>query len=255
MQPADTVPVLVFDLDKTVLSINTFPRWVLHLIIGTLPGVDVHRQVFLSLRVSFLLLRRKIGGLDHGRLLQLLQTEWHAAATGRGGTMASRFRAIMIQYVRPNLRSLLTMVASRQADAILATAALSDYADELGRELRFRHILTTPADDDPTKFVNSGARKRDRVLEFLKQRGWGGRPLILFTDHLDDLPLIRESSAVCWFGSQEDLATAEASAADTCFIFCRDESSDRLCAIVWSLADYAALVRPEVGRVREITAS
>ena len=170
--------------------------------------------------------------------------------------MASRFRAIMMQYVRPNLRSLLTMVAARQADAILATAALSDYADELGRELGFRHILTTPADDDPTKFVNSGARKRDRVLEFLKQRGWAGRPLILFTDHLDDLPLIRESSAVCWFGSREDLATAEASAADTCFVFCRDESSsDRLCAIVWSLADYAALVRPEVGRVQEITAS
>ncbi len=255
MRHADTAPVLVFDLDETVLSINSFPRWVLFLIVGTLPGIGVRRRVLLSLRVAFLLLRRKIGGIDHGRLLQQLQTVWQAAATDRAETMGSRFRTGLMQYVRPNLRSLLTMVAAGQVDAILATAALSDYAEGFGRELGFRHNLTTPADDDLSKFVNSGARKCARVLEFLKQRGWAGRPLILFTDHLDDLPLIRESSAVCWFGSREGLATADAAAADTCFVFCRDESSDRLCALVWSLADYAALVRPEVDRVQEITAS
>jgi phosphoserine phosphatase len=149
----------------------------------------------------------------------------------------------------------LAMVADGRVTAILATAALSDYAEELGRELGFRHILMTPAGHDPTQYVNSGTRKRDRVLDLLKQRGWVARPLILFTDHLDDLPLIRESSAVCWFGSREDLATADAFAADTCFVFSRDESSDRLCAIVWSLADYVALVRPKVGREQEITVS
>jgi phosphoserine phosphatase len=255
MQHADTAPVLVFDLDETVLSINSFPRWVLFLITGTLPGLGVSRRVLLSLRVSFLLLRRKIGGIDHGRLLQLLQTVWQAAATDRAETMGSRFRTDLMQYVRPNLRSLLTMVAAGQVDAILATAALSDYAEGFGRELGFHHSLTTPADDDPTKFVNSGTRKRDRVLEFLKQRDWAGRPLILFTDHLNDLPLIRESSAVCWFGSREDLAIADASAAETCFVSCRDESSDRLYAIVWSLADYAALVRKKAGREQEITVS
>jgi phosphoserine phosphatase len=255
MQHADTVPVLVFDLDETVLSINSFPRWVSHLIIGRLPGLGVRRRVLLSLRVSFLLLRRKIGSIDHRRLLQLLQTAWQAAATDRAETIGSRFRTDLMQYVRPNLQSLLTMVAAGQVDAILATAALSDYADGLGREFGFRNILMTPTGDDPTKFVNSGTRKRDRVLDFLKQRGWVDRPLILFTDHLDDLPLIRESSAVCWFGSREDLATADAFATDTCFVFSKDESSDRLCAIVWSLADYAALVRPKAGREQEITVS
>ena len=57
-----------------MLSINSFPRWVLYLIVGTTtPGIGVRRRVLLSLRVSFLLLRRKIGGIDHRRLLQLLQ--------------------------------------------------------------------------------------------------------------------------------------------------------------------------------------
>lgn len=255
MRPADAVPVLVFDLDETVLSINSFRRWVLFLIIGALPGIGFRRRVLLSLRVQLLLLRRKIGGIDHGRLLQLLQAVWQEAATDRGGTMARRFRAILMQYVRPNVRSLLAMVAAGEVDAILATGALSDYAQEFGRKLGFRHILTTPADDDPTKFVNSGARKRDRVLGYLKERGWAGRPLILFTDHLDDLPLMRASSAVCWFGSQKDLVTADASAADTCFVSCRDQSSGRLCAVVEILGDYAALARPAVGRVPEITSS
>jgi len=255
MRPADTAPILVFDLDETVLSINSFRRWVWFLIIGALPGIGFRRRVLLSLRVQLLLLRRKIGGIDHGRLLQLLQAVWQEAATDRGRTMARRFRAILIQYVRPNLRSLLALVAAGEADAILASAALSDYAEEFGRELGFRHILMTPASDDPTKFVNSGARKRDRVLGFLNERGWAGRPLILFTDHLDDLPLMRESSAVCWFGSREDLMTADASGADTCFVSCRDQSSDRLCAIVETLGNYAALARPDVGRVPEITSS
>jgi phosphoserine phosphatase len=255
MQHADTAPVLVFDLDETVLSINSFPRWVSYLIIGRLPGLGVRRRVLLSLRVSFLLLRRKIGGIDHRRLLQLLQTAWQAAATDRAETIGSRFRTDLMQYVRPNLQSLLTMIAAGQVDAILATAALSDYAEEFGRELGFRHILMTPAGDDPTTFVNSGTRKRDRVLEFLKQHDWAGRPLILFTDHLNDLPLIRESSAVCWFGSREELATADACAADACFVFSTDECSDRLFAIVWSLAHYAALVHPKAGREQEITVS
>ena len=255
MRPADGVPVLVFDLDETVLSINSFPRWVLFLIIGALPDIDFRRRVLLSLRVQFLLLRRKIGGIDHGRLLQELQAVWQAAATDHGETMTRRFRAILIQYVRPNLRRLLATVAAKRVDAILATAALSDYAAEFGRELGFRHMLMTPADNDPTRFVNSGVRKRDRVQGFLHERGWAGRPLILFTDHLDDMPLIRESSIVCWFGSPEVLAIADATAPGTRLVFCRDLSPDRLCAIMQTVGVYPTLADREADRVREITAS
>lgn len=255
MRPADPEPVLVLDLDETVLSVNSFPRWVLFLIFGALPGIDFRRRALLSLRVQVLLLRRKIGAIDHTRLLQRLQAVWQAAAQHRSEPMARHFQATLTQYVRPNLRPLLTLVAAGHSDAILATAALCDYAAGLGRELGFRHILTTPATDNPLGFLNSGAQKRDRVLALLIAYGWAGRPLILFTDHLDDLALMRESSAVCWFGSREDMATAAASAADTCFVFCPDLRSDRLCEIVRTLGIYAPLARPKLGRGQEITVS
>ena len=37
-------------------------------------------------------------------------------------------------------------------------------------------------------------------MALVHQRGWDGRPIIFFTDHAEDLPLIRLSRSVCWFG-------------------------------------------------------
>ncbi len=255
MQQAEQRPVLVFDLDETVLSINSFPRWAMFLVAGRLPGLGLRRRLALSVHAQLWLLRRKLGRIDHEMLLQHLQKAWRTAAIGRGDMIARRFQANLLRRVRPNLQELLASVAAGDVDAVLATAALGDYATALGQELGFRHVLVTPDADTPGAFVNSGARKRDRVLAFLQERGWADRPLILFTDHLDDLPLIRKSAAVCWFGSREDLATADASAADVCFVFCRNQSADRMRAILRTLGAYAALARPDAAGFREITAS
>jgi len=37
----------------------------------------------------------------------------------------------------------------------------------------------------------------------LLDRGWHTRPLVLYTDHVDDLPLIRISQTTYWFGTEE----------------------------------------------------
>jgi hypothetical protein len=55
--------------------------------------------------------------------------------------------------------------------------------------------------------------------------------LTLFTDHLDDLPLMRESDTVCWFGPDATLATAQTLAAGTRFIRGRDLDSSALVAV------------------------
>jgi phosphoserine phosphatase len=46
-------------------------------------------------------------------------------------------------------------------------------------------------------------RKRDAVLSFLDSQGWGDRPIVFFTDHVEDLPLILRSHTVFWFGKEE----------------------------------------------------
>jgi phosphoserine phosphatase len=120
-------------------------------------------------------------------------------------------------------------------DAVLATAAASDYAAGLAQRLGFRYALTTSPDNDAITPRNSGTRKRDRVRALLHQFGWHTRPLVLFTDHIDDLPLMRDSDAVCWFGSTNELAVAKTAAGKPQFIACRDlsagELEDALCAL------------------------
>ena len=65
------------------------------------------------------------------------------------------------------------------------------------------------------------SNKRRRLLTWLQERGWAGRPLIFFNDHMADLPLMRESSIVCWFGSRRGLEQAKRAAPQVRFVACR----------------------------------
>ena len=60
-----------------------------------------------------------------------------------------------------------------------------------------------------TEPSNVGERKRQAVLDFITSRGWQNRPRILFTDHEDDLPLIRICDMVYWFGTESARAAVQ----------------------------------------------
>jgi phosphoserine phosphatase len=203
--PDDATPVLICDLDGTILSVNSFPRWILHLIAGRLPRLALRGRVVLSLRAQRLLLARKFGRIDHRQLMRGAQCAWHEAAGLDGATASDWIRALSRRKVRPMLRTVLRQIAAGQTDAVLATAAAGEYAIELGRELGFRHVLATRvrlgADDE----LNRGGEKLKRVLEFLAEQNWMERPLVLLTDHIDDLPLIDHCAAVAWFGSAAEM--------------------------------------------------
>jgi phosphoserine phosphatase len=250
MPSADPTPVLIFDLDETILAVNSFPLWVRFLLAGPVPGLGWRRRTALSLRVQSLALRRKFGLLDHDALLRHLQRDWRRATGTDGETMASGFQAALLQHVRPSLKPLLATVAAGQLDAVLATAAASDYAAGLARRLGFRHALATSPENGAITPRNSGTRKRDGVKALLRQFGWHTRPLVLFTDHIDDLPLMRDSDVVCWFGSAAALSIAEAAAGRPRFVACRELNA-------WELQDALRLlgVLPQAGNRSAITVS
>ncbi|WP_158929498.1 HAD family hydrolase [Acidisphaera sp. S103] len=250
MQSPDPMPVLIFDLDDTILSCNSFPLWTLFLMTGRLRGVGARRRALLSLRAASLLLRRKIGRLSHDEFQRCLQAAWQAANAGRGPDLASHFEAMLLGRVRANMRPCLDLMVERQLDAVLATAAAADYAEAFGRRLGFRHVLATRSGRSAGEPSNSGTMKRQRVVAFLDDIGWCGRPLILFTDHIDDLPLIQACGVVCWFGSAESLPVVNAMAEDTRFIQCRDMTDEQLLATCNALCGC-----PPVGALSAITAS
>ena len=236
MPTADAAPVLVFDLDETILRVNSFPLWVRFLIAGRLPGLGWRRRALLSMRAQQLLLRRKLGRLSHDALRWRLQLAWQIATGHRRERFVTRFQTRLLREVRGNLQPLLAMVAAGQIDAVLATAAGVEYAEGLGRRMGFRHVLASRHDGDAATLANSGSRKRDRVLQFLREHGWSRRTLMLFTDHLDDLPLMQQSDAVCWFGPDATMATAHALAAGPRFVHGRDLDGDTLVALLDGVA-------------------
>jgi phosphoserine phosphatase len=203
---ADSQSVYILDLDGTILSTNSFPHWVLYLARARFPLVGPMRRFWISSRALTMLLQRKLRLSGHEHFKWRLQKLWQSATFGDGGAGAQAFADRMVEYVRPELVPVLSAVADGRIDALMATAAPADYADRLGFAVGFAHVLATSAERSADEPSNVGERKCQSVLRFLASRGWQHRRRILFTDHVDDLPLIGVCDDVHWFGSDEGRA-------------------------------------------------
>jgi phosphoserine phosphatase len=165
------------------------------------PHLGAARRVAIASATFGALSARKLRLIGHEALKWRLQKLWQAATDGDGGSSERDFVKELMVFVRPELASVLKAVAAGEVDAVLATAAAGDYAYGLGKSLGFTHILATHPMRAATEPSNVGERKRQAVLDFIAGRGWQDRPRILFTDHEDDLPLMRICETVYWFGS------------------------------------------------------
>lgn len=214
-------PVLIFDLDGTILRRNSFPIWAASMLGLQGGSLGLRQRLVLSLAVQRLILTRKLRRVHHDELMRQLQTLWHAAASEPGATLGDNLQTRLIRLVRPNIEPILRLIADDAMDGILATAAAADYAEPLGRKLGFSHILATPAQRSAQEPHNIGVQKRDRVLALLRDKDWAERPRIFFNDDMADLPLMQACQAVCWFGSNRGLREAKTAAPSVRFLPCR----------------------------------
>jgi phosphoserine phosphatase len=215
-------PVLILDLDGTILRRNSFPVWAGRMLGMRGAGQGLRQRLALSLAVQRLLWRRKRHRLNHDGLMRELQMLWQSAVADSGNRLADDLQNRLERLVRPNIAPVLRLVADDAMDGILATAAAADYAVPLGRKLGFTHIIATPAGRSADEPYNFGPHKRDRVLALLRDKDWAGRPRIFFNDDMADLPLMQASHAVCWYGSNRGLREAKAAAPAVRFLPCRN---------------------------------
>jgi len=201
--------MLILDLDGTILSVNSFRRWVLHLIYARFPHLGTARRLGIACATVGALSARKMRLTGHEALKWRLQKLWQAATEGDGGSSERSLAEELMGFVRPELLPVLKAVAAGEVEAVMATAAAGDYAYRLGESLGFTHILATNPMRAAAEPSNVGERKREAVLDFITRRGWQDRPRILFTDHEDDLPLIRICQTVYWFGSERARAAIQ----------------------------------------------
>ena len=221
-------PVWVFDLDETILTVNSFPYWVRYMISGRFALNPVARSS-LRLRTIMVMLRRKAGLMDHPQAKRQLQRLWSAAQAREAKPLALEgMLKQLLAHLRPNTAAVLEEVRSGRAPGILASASAGDYAEPLARALGFSEIICTPGADTPDYAENKGSIKRDRVKARIAELGLQGRRLVFFTDHRDDLPMIEVSDRVLWFGSEEKLGQVrrETPAAD--IRYCSDAAAEEV---------------------------
>jgi len=206
---AERDPVLIFDLDGTMLAVNSFPCWVRFMLRAPFAQLRPAQRTRAVAATLLLLALRKTGLIGHEDFKRRLQHRWQAATAGDRGAAEQLLISQLLRAVRPEMAPALAAIATGSIDAVLATAAVADYAEGLGRALGFAHVLATKRQRAPSEPSNAGAQKRDAVMQFLAGRGWHERPRIVFTDHRDDLPLMRLCETVVWFGTARDRATLE----------------------------------------------
>jgi phosphoserine phosphatase len=212
--------VLIFDLDGTVLAVNSFQNWVRALLWGRFGGLSFAARLRLSLATLRVMLERKLLRRGHDDTKARLQALWSAAlAQDMQQIGLQDLLSELVGTVRPVLQPVLADVTAQRCDAVLATAAAAEYALALGMRLGFQHILATPflGQGDGAR-QNVGAVKRDRTLAFLAEQGWGERPRLFFTDHPEDLPLLSVCDMTVWLGDASGLAAVRAAAPATCQI-------------------------------------
>ncbi len=201
-------PVWLFDLDGTIIDVNSFPMWVTEMLVGNIPHLGFPARLSVSARCAAAIAVRKVLRQSHAGFKSKLQRLWADVAAADTDTRApGPFVERLIAHVRPSLRALLNDVAEGRVDAVLTTAAAAEYAVPLAHRLGFRHVLATPPGGREDSRDNVGETKRERTLAYLAAQGWSSRPRILFTDHRDDLPLIRECETLVWFGADDECRT------------------------------------------------
>lgn len=218
------MPILIFDLDGTVLSVNSFRNWVRYLLYGRFAAYGMVARAGLSLKTLLVMVERKLLRQEHAVTKGRLQRLWSQAVADDPAALAGLVTEL-VATVRLNLQEILTRIAAQEQDAVLATAAAEDYALALGQRLGFRHILATPPlGDGRGGQQNLGIVKRDRTLAFLQQQGWEARPKIFFTDHAEDMPLIAVSDIVFWLGDEVSLVPVQSALPNKTIISARSLS-------------------------------
>jgi HAD superfamily hydrolase (TIGR01490 family) len=182
----------VWDMDRTITKVPTFPRWLAFWVRTEAPW----RALLLPV-VPLLLLLFTVGILDRKRLKEALHWLFLGALVDRArlARAAERFA----ERVGPRLElsgALAQMRADREAGhvLVLVTASPRYYVEALARRWGVAHVLATENAGAASRLshriagANCYGAEKVRVLNGWRQ---GRQVARAFSDHVSDLPLLR----------------------------------------------------------------
>ncbi len=213
--------VLIIDLDETLLSINSFRIWALYFLIKKFAKLNLRKRGILWLKAAKIFAERKVMGKDHSQTKAALQKLW--VEVDDAGALENMLGELE-KKIRANMRGVMSAIASGEIDAVLATAAASQYADPFAERIGFVHVLSTGLGEKE----NRGEEKSRQIEQFLQKHGWENRKKIFFTDHLEDMPFMKKCDKLMWFGKQEEVMDIKSALPGLEVIECRNLQSDEI---------------------------
>lgn len=175
--------LVVVDLDGTLIPGNSFHAWLRYLGRWAL----VTGRLRLAARLAHVCLRRARRSITHHELKYRVLVLSESVP-----------EPVIDRFARRLAESILTTVSRAVTDAardgltvVLATAAPQMYLGALARAIGATTAIGTPPPGPGPWRECIGAEKVDRVLAMFEP---GTEIAVAFTDHLDDLPLVRRAT-------------------------------------------------------------
>lgn len=182
--------LILVDLDGTLVNGNTFHVWIRFMLTKGWSLIGLGLMASLWIRVVGLSILRKLNLLSHADFKFGVQRAWGLAA-GRDSAkiLANYFIPSLLKNINKNVMGELKLLQNEHV--VLATAAPMEYSTLLAESLGlFKACIATPRFDDEEWFDNIREEKRKSVCTYLEGAGESFGEVMLFTDHIDDLPLM-----------------------------------------------------------------
>ena len=190
--------VFLVDFDGTLYEGNSFHSWVRYVLWAGLSSARFRSRWQCRRAVMFSSLLRTLGFIDHAAWKRRVQLAWHLALPQVWQQESETVAFIEVLKKRIDYGLLKQIRASRTPEPvrILTTAAPAEYVEALGCVLGFNKVIATPAGRSSDWIHNIGTKKFERTMDFMKKSGLAQHHLILYTDHLDDRPLMESANEI-----------------------------------------------------------
>lgn len=182
---SDVKKLAVFDLDGTLIRVNSFHRWMAYAACWSM----CHGRFDIFAGIVWPSLLRIAGRIDHASMKRRIL----AATLPLPSTALARFAGRLLHSVNAEVyRYLSSYLRDPEYTVVLVTAAPENYVAPLAQRLGIALFIATPTDiDAPGWSEVVEERKVARLAQTV------GRPVagldidVVFTDHHQDLPLLK----------------------------------------------------------------
>jgi len=200
--------LVLVDLDGTLVRGNSFHMWLRHMVMDGLRTLSPPARYASRFVICVYAALRLARVIPHARLKRACQGVWSRAMARSADPEheLNCFLAALMGRVDPRIAGWLARAKDDGAITVLTTAAPGDYALPLARRLGFDGAVATPRANGGPWSENLREEKERNTAAYLRRMRWENKRTILFTDHADDLPLMRSVEEVCLVADEGTLS-------------------------------------------------